>query len=80
MTNVGITIDKGHEALVYSPICSYCKYLSLEKRKTCAAFPNGIPDFIWVGRKDHEKPCSGDRGIQFEKAQDEGSSRLPNRF
>jgi hypothetical protein len=33
----------------------------------CKAFPKGIPDKIWSGENNHEKPFKGDHGIQFEK-------------
>ena len=32
----------------------------------CEAFPQGIPEEIWVGEFDHTKPYPGDNGIRFE--------------
>jgi hypothetical protein len=34
----------------------------------CEAFPYGIPFAIRMGVVDHRKPVDGDRGIQFEPA------------
>jgi hypothetical protein len=63
-----ITIDKGHNIPVYSPICTFCKHLK-EQGRTCKAFPekDSIPMEIWTGENDHKKPYSGDHGIRFEK-------------
>jgi len=48
--------------------CLNCKHL-LWKR-SCAAFPKGIPDKIWIGDDSHRKPYPGDNGIQFEALDD----------
>jgi hypothetical protein len=34
----------------------------------CNAYPDGIPDAIWVGEADHSKPFSGDGGVRREAA------------
>jgi len=52
----------------YSDVCTRCKhqYDVIEKGRTCKAFPEGIPDEIWLGKNKHTKPYKGDNGIQFE--------------
>lgn len=51
-------------------ICSACSHRTREKdregKKTCKAFPNGIPDKFWSGKVDHTVPYTGDGGITFE--------------
>ena len=50
------------------PACMDCKHFINEKgTPRCAAFPDGIPEEIWMGEVDHVKPYKGDGGIQFEK-------------
>lgn len=64
---------------VISPVCSVCKhYNPRETRlKICTAFPDGIPEDIWMGRNSHTEPYEGDHGIQFEPRRDAVSHRLP---
>jgi len=60
----------------FSKVCTFCKNLDvnqnrdrdLKKGPVCRAFPNGIPDDIWLGKNDHTKPYPGDNGIRFERA------------
>lgn len=51
------------------PICMNCKHLRHRRGKGsyCKAFPEGIPDEIFVGAYDHRKPFPGDRGVRFEE-------------
>jgi hypothetical protein len=35
----------------------------------CAAFPDRIPDAIWLQGNKHTEPFPGDHGIQFEQRQ-----------
>lgn len=54
--------------VIYSPVCNLCTHyhINREEKNTCDAFPDGIPEEIWVGDNDHTKPYEGDHGIQFE--------------
>jgi hypothetical protein len=58
------------------PICLDCSRLGRVRKgnQTCAAFPQGIPDRIYVGVYDHRKPYKGDKGIRFEVAHGKESS------
>jgi hypothetical protein len=46
--------------------CSECKNADRVKIGTCKAFPDGIPEEIWIGKNDHKNSYPGDNGIQFE--------------
>jgi hypothetical protein len=56
-------------------LCPYCKHYSQTKPRTCAAFPEGIPQAIFSGRVKHILPMDGDGGIVFE-AKSEAAARL----
>lgn len=51
-----------------APLCLFCKHLHSEfkynKKNTCEAFPDGIPDSIL--EMNHVFPVDGDHGILFE--------------
>ena len=49
----------------YPPECINCKHKTA--RRTCKAFPKGIPKEIYFEYFDHTKPFKGDKGIQFER-------------
>lgn len=53
------------------PICLGCKHFTESASKlVCDAFPEGIPQAIYLSRVDHRKPVSGDGGIVFEAKSD----------
>lgn len=63
-----IGIDDIELYMMFSKVCSHCKHLDLKsKGNVCTAFPEGIPDEIWLGQNDHKKPYEGDNGITFER-------------
>lgn len=45
--------------------CVWCAHKIPGTR--CAAFPDGIPDSVLSGRRNHINPIPGDNGIQFER-------------
>jgi hypothetical protein len=50
-----------------TPICSDCQYYHYGQGTiACDAFPNGIPQKIWIGEIDHRNPASGDSGICYK--------------
>ncbi|MBW3609496.1 MAG: hypothetical protein KY463_14365 [Actinobacteria bacterium] len=53
-------------------ICHLCRHRDRNPGvgMRCSAFPYGIPFAIRAGFVDHRKPIDGDRGIQFEPADD----------
>ena len=49
-----------------APICLECARLQGQRKNrspSCAAFPNGIPDAIYLGAFDHRSAYLGDKGI-----------------
>ena len=61
--------DWEEQGTAFSETCTYCKHLDEDiTKRTCEAFPDGIPSKIWMGENNHRKPYSGDHGIQFESS------------
>lgn len=50
-----------------SPACMSCKHYSQAKPVSCTAFPDRIPDVIFLAGDPHTSPIAGDHGIQFER-------------
>jgi hypothetical protein len=49
------------------PFCMYCKRLRMGAGNfVCDAFPDRIPDDIFIGGFDHRNAHEGDNGILFE--------------
>lgn len=50
-------------------LCAKCKHFdkaSPRLKRTCVAFPDGIPKEILMGDFDHQEPHPLDNGITFE--------------
>lgn len=54
----------------FSDVCTFCVHMIDDIKRTCKAFPKGIPREIWMGKNDHIKSYPGDNGILFEKIKD----------
>jgi hypothetical protein len=53
------------------PLCVSCRHRHVTTVlgvHTCDAFPDGIPDAIWVALGDHRDPVPGDHGVQYERS------------
>lgn len=50
------------------PICESCALLGPgpDGFAACDAFPDGIPDEIYIGGFDHRRPFPGDGGVLYE--------------
>ena len=62
--SVNLIEDLNRGVSIASPVCSLCRHRSGYRR--CAAFLDGIPLDIWLGRDTHQGPYPDDHGIQFE--------------
>ena len=59
--------DLGGQWESYCPVCIHFRRNTREP--TCAAFPEGIPEEIFLSRFDHRRPYPGDKGFRFEPAE-----------
>lgn len=60
-------LDGTRSTELTSATCRHCRHLDLPSQRTCAAFPNGIPDELWWAYRGHRDPFPGDHGIQYEE-------------
>lgn len=60
------TLDGEPKYPVFSDVCADCRHLQSVAKRTCVAFPKGIPDVIWLAERRHDTPYPGDNGILFE--------------
>ena len=51
---------------ISASMCYNCAYFRGAESGKCDAFPDQIPERIWLGKFRHDKPLSGDRGIRFQ--------------
>jgi hypothetical protein len=52
---------------LFSKVCTFCKHWHKTEGRKCDAFPDEIPDEIWLCKHDHKTPYKGNGGIRFER-------------
>jgi hypothetical protein len=57
--------------IVGPPVCLDCKHFRPDVGRACAAFPEKIPDIVWLKGDPHTGPIPGDHGIRFEPIKQE---------
>lgn len=72
----GAWLDGDHSIPTYSPTCRGCKHRDWRLSRACAAFPDGIPLEIWLGKHDHRTPYPGDHGLRYTPYTDEERDAL----
>ncbi len=51
---------------ISTPMCYNCAYFRGAESGKCDAFPDQIPERIWLGKLRHDKPLPGDHGTRFQ--------------
>lgn len=65
---------------VRPPVCLDCKHYRPAEATACDAFPDRIPDIVWLGGDRHTSPIPGDHGIRFEPVDAEPQPGKPLRI
>ena len=74
MRSTNYTKHLGDQKLINITMCVFCKhYVNNNGKRSCSAFPDGIPKSIMMGDVAHIKPLPGDNGIQFEPKDEEAA-------
>lgn len=59
------------------PLCESCVHLRAGPDGfgfVCDAFPDGIPDKVYLDGFDHRQPLSGDHGVRWELSPEPGAA------
>lgn len=60
------------------PVCESCTHLQPNPDGSgtlvCAAFPDGVPDAIYVDGFDHRQPFDGDGGVRWALSNEPGAA------
>ena len=67
----GVKHSDYHASCVTCAICMHGKHFKTmgNMKPVCSAFPQGIPETVWIGTLLHTKPINGDHGFQYEKTE-----------
>lgn len=62
------------DPMIVMPQCLLCRRFRRDRKRTCDAYPDGIPLESFKGEVDHTKPHMGDHGLTFLDAVDDEPS------
>jgi hypothetical protein len=66
----GVMVAIIEDTYPHYSICNLCKHYHIGQGVgiyQCDAFPDGIPDDIWLEKHDHKQSYPGDHGVLFEE-------------